>query len=219
MVGTSILAPKAASVVVDGTRDVNVVEFPPEDGMFAHADNDIQIARRPAVRSSFLCPVSYALAVARAGLDAHFQNSRRSPRCPLRGRWRSPRDFVAGSHGNADRNVELHAPAGLGNLPGAAAFRALARCFNESVSVTVAASVAAGNIQAHHAAANRGPEGNTHLVFEIAPWFGAVSVPAAPRPPPNMLEKISRKPPPPPLLRARPALSIKSEKSKPPKSK
>ena len=69
-------------------------------------------------------------------------------------------------------HVELHAPARLRNLPGAAAFRALARCFNESVSVTVAASVAVGDIQAHDATANRRPEGNAHLVFEIAPRFG-----------------------------------------------
>ena len=71
--------------------------------------------------------------------------------------------------------------------------------------MAIRANVLARNIQTHHAAANRGPERNVDLIFEIGAGLGPSSAARARlglrrRFDPKMSRKL---PPPPPLLRPR----------------
>src|SRR5882724_420035 len=70
------------------------------------------------------------------------------------------------------RHVELHASAGLRHLPFAAALRAGACGFDKTVAVTLQAGIPPGNIQAHHAAPDGGPEGYVDLVLKIGAGLG-----------------------------------------------
>jgi len=54
-----------------------------------------------------------------------------------------------------------------------------------TLSVASAANVLARNIEPHHAAANRRPERNVYLVFQVGACFGAGLGAAPPRPPPR----------------------------------
>src|ERR1051325_11351030 len=65
------------------------------------------------------------------------------------------------------RHVELHASAGLGNLPTASTLRAFARGLDMSRAMAVAAGVASRNVETHDAAADRCPERHVDLIFEI----------------------------------------------------
>src|ERR1039458_8260003 len=106
--------------------------------------------------------------------------------------------------------------------------------------MAIRADVLARNVEPHHAAANGRPERHVHLVFKVGARFGSSlrrrctapaaedsredvleSTTAAPPPPPpqKFPKKMPLNPPPPPLRRPRPALSARSEKSNPPKSK
>ena len=69
------------------------------------------------------------------------------------------------------RHVELHASAGLGDLAAASALRAFAGGLDVSLAVTVAAGVAARDVQAHDAAADRCPERYVDLILVIHKRF------------------------------------------------
>src|SRR5882724_5842011 len=80
------------------------------------------------------------------------------------------------------RHVELHAPAGLCDLAAASALRTFAGGLDVSLTVAVAAGVTTRDIQSHDAAANRRPERNVDLIFEIGAGLGTFfghSCPAA----------------------------------------
>ena len=82
------------------------------------------------------------------------------------------RQILARSVASRTLHVELHPSAGLRDLARPIALRTFARSFQETLPVTIRANVLAGNIQPHHAAADRGPEGNVDLIFEIAAGLG-----------------------------------------------
>ena len=69
-------------------------------------------------------------------------------------------------------NIELHPPAGLRDLAFAAALRAGSSRFDKALAVALQAGITASNIQPHHAAANRRPEGHVDLVFEVGAGLG-----------------------------------------------
>ena len=74
MVGTSILAPSAASTARHRYCDVDVVAFAPKQGMLADADDHIQIAHPAAVQPGIAFPRNAdALPVAGARLDADLE--------------------------------------------------------------------------------------------------------------------------------------------------
>src|SRR6266550_2797445 len=70
-------------------------------------------------------------------------------------------------------HVELHASTGLLDCPLAFALRTYARRLDVAIPVTIAADIAAGEVQAHDASADRRPERYVHLVFEICPRLRA----------------------------------------------
>src|SRR5207247_6643311 len=70
-------------------------------------------------------------------------------------------------------HVALHASTGLLDCPLAFALRTYARRLDVAIPVTIAADIAAGEVQAHDASADRRPERYVHLVFEICPRLRA----------------------------------------------
>ena len=52
--------------------------------------------------------------------------------------------------------------------------RTLSRSFDKAIAVAVPADIAPGDIQLHHSAADRGPEGHVDLVLKIAARFRAL---------------------------------------------
>ena len=70
-------------------------------------------------------------------------------------------------------HIEFHAPAGLLDRALAFALRAHPGLLDDTVAVAVAANILPRDVQTHDAAANRRPEGNIDLVFEVAPGFRA----------------------------------------------
>src|SRR5215472_5587281 len=73
-------------------------------------------------------------------------------------------------------DIELHSAAGLSDLSCAIAFRTLARSFQRTLPVALRANVLSGDIEAHDAAADRRPEGNVHLVFEVGAGLRALGL-------------------------------------------
>src|ERR1044071_5804352 len=69
-------------------------------------------------------------------------------------------------------HVELHASAGLLDGSLALALRADSRLFDHSVAVAIRANVLTRDAQAHHAAADRRPERDVDLIFEITARLG-----------------------------------------------
>src|SRR5580692_10900996 len=119
---------------------------------------------------------------------------------------RADRNILARPLASRARHVELHAPAGLRDLPGSIAFGALAWRFDVTLSVTIRARILPRNVELHHAAADRCPERHIDLILQIAASFGS-RLRRRSASPPKIPEKMSRNPPPPPVRRLRPALS------------
>src|SRR5579871_1218511 len=104
-----------------------------------------------------------ALAVAGTGLDANFERlSFRNRAVTVAGR--ASRQVFSGSVTARTLDVELHTPAGLRNLAGTVALRTLAGSFESALAMALGADVLTGDVEAHHATADRRPEGDVYLV-------------------------------------------------------
>ena len=126
-----------------------------------------------------------ALPIARSGLDADFERlGVRNRAFAVTGRTR--RQILAGAVAARTLDVELHASAGLGDLPGAIALGTFAGSLERSLTVALRADILPRDVEAHDAAADRRPEGNVDLIFEIGAGLGAFFGRSAPRPPPKM---------------------------------
>jgi len=111
------------------------------------------------------------LAVAGSSFDPNFQ------RLGVRNRaftmtCRARSQILAGSMTARALHVELHAAARLRDLSGAIAFGTLAWGFERTLTTALRANILARDVQAHHTAADRRPEWNVDLIFEIRPGFG-----------------------------------------------
>src|SRR5260370_28227168 len=80
---------------------------------------------------------------------------------------RAGRNVLSGSVAARTGHVELHASSGLLDRTLALALRTHARRLNVAVAVAIATNILPRDVQFHHAAANRRPEGNVDLIFEI----------------------------------------------------
>src|SRR5262249_42218360 len=149
-------------------RSVDIVAVAPKHRMLAGADNDIEVARLTAVRPGVtLSRDANALTVPRTRLHPHFERLRvlhDSFAVADRTRGLGLARAIAGR----TRHVELHAPAGLRNMSFAAARGASPRRAHYTVASAVAASIEVLDVDLHHRAANRVPETDVDLVFEIA---------------------------------------------------
>src|ERR1700677_2263596 len=142
-------------------------------GMGVDADDHVEIAGRAAARSGVaFAGQSNALAVARACLDANFQRLGAADCAFTVAGWAGG-DVFACAFAVGTLHVELHAAAGLRDLSGAVALGAFSRRFDVPLPVASWADILTGDIEAHHAAANRCPERHVYLIFEIAARFGA----------------------------------------------
>src|SRR5215469_2127029 len=141
--------------------------------MISGADDGIEIAGGAAMgtRVAFAGDAN-ALSVASAGLDADFERLGMRDRAVTVAGW-AGREIFAGAVAAWALDVELHASTGLRDLAGAVALGAFARGFERALSVALRADILARDVEAHDAAANRRPEWNVYLIFEIGARFGA----------------------------------------------
>ena len=140
-----------------------------------------KIASRAAVRPGVaFAGQPNALAIARSRLDAHFQRFGAAHRAFAVADG-AGRNILARAVAARTRHVELHASAGLRDLSGAVALRAFSRRFDVTLPVAIRTNVVPGDVQPHHAAADRRPERNIDLIFEIGARLWSTSSAAAPR--------------------------------------
>src|ERR1035441_7038332 len=196
--------------------------------MLLGSNDHIKVARRAAVSPGIpFARNANALSVARACLGAHFERlGFRVGAFAMAGR--TGRQIFARTVASRALHVELHPSTGLRDLPRPVALRTFPRSFQEALPVTIRANIVARDIQAHHPAADRGPERHVDLVFQIGPGFGTFlrrrcSAPSAEdssedvaeatlpgAPPESSLQKCrgsySPPPPPPPVPSSAPAL-------------
>src|SRR2546427_1284883 len=151
----------------DRDCDVDVITLAMEHGMVTGADNDIEVSGWAAVQPGIaLTRNSNALSIAGACLDSHFKGLGALD-CPFAMADRAGGNVFSGAVAARASHVELHASTGLFDRPLALTLRTYARGFDIAISVTIAADIAAGEIQPHDASADRRPERHVHLVFEV----------------------------------------------------
>ena len=138
------------------------------------SNDDVEIAGRAAVGTGVaFAGETDALTVAGSGLDANFE------RLGLRHRafavaGGAGRQILAGTMAAGTLDVELHPSAGLRDLSGAVAFGTLSGSLEKALTVAIRADIVARDVQAHHAAADRRPERNVDLIFQIGSGLRAL---------------------------------------------
>src|SRR5262249_18035943 len=139
--------------------------------MLANANDDVQISRWSAIGSGVSLPCqTNALAVAGSRLDANFQ--RLGPAYnSLAQRDRTALPLFSCSSALRAGAVELHAAGRLGTLSAAATTWTRTRFADKSLAATVRAGLLAGDIQAHHRAADGVPETDVNLVLKVGARF------------------------------------------------
>src|SRR5947199_785478 len=151
----------------DRDYDVDVIALAMEHGMVTGTDNDVEVSGWTAVQPGIaFTRNSNALSVAGAGLDSHFKGLGALD-CPFAMADRAGGNVLSGAVAARASHVELHASTGLFDRPLALTLRTYARGFDIAISVTIAADIAAGEIQPHDASADRRPERHVYLVFEV----------------------------------------------------
>src|SRR5262249_13702615 len=142
-------------------------------GMVFRSDDDVQITRRATVRAGVaLASDANALAIPRTGLDADFERLSAADHA-FSVANRAGRDVLARASAARTGHVELHAIGALLDGAFALALRADAWLLDHAVAVAIGAGVLARNVEPHHTAPNRCPEGHVDLIFEIAAGLGA----------------------------------------------
>src|ERR1035438_2972842 len=185
--------------------------------MLLGSNDHIKVARRAAVSPGIpFARNANALSVARACLGAHFERlGFRDGAFAMAGR--TGRQIFSRTVAARARQVDLPPSTGRRDLPRPVALRTFPRSFQEALPVTIRANIVARDIQAHHPAADRGPERHVDLVFQIGPGFGtflrrrcsapsaedssedvaeATATAAAPPPPPPPPDPPPPRPPP-----------------------
>src|SRR4051812_4964333 len=129
---------------------------------------DVQIAGRTSMRPRIaLARNTNTLAIASARLDANFERLGASDHAfPMTDRAR--RHILAATMAARASHIELHPVGALLDCALTFALRTHARLLNHAIAVAIRAHVLARDIQAHDSAANRRPERNIDLIFEIA---------------------------------------------------
>ncbi len=156
----------------DWNRQRDVVAVAVEDWVVAGADDRVEISGDSAMCSSIaFTGQANALAVARACLDANFE------RFGLRDRaftvaGRAGRQILSGAVAAGALHVELHASAGLRDLARTVALRTFAGSFESTLAVALRADILARDVETHDAAADRRPERDVDLIFEIGAGLG-----------------------------------------------
>src|SRR5437870_11437753 len=144
-----------------------------EHGMVTGTDNDVEVSGWAAVQPGIaFTRNSNALSIAGAGLDSHFKRLGALD-CPFAMADRAGGNVFSGAVAAQASHVELHASTRLLDCPLAFGFLTYARRLTVASPVTIAADIAAGKVQPHDASADRGPERDVHLVFEICARLGA----------------------------------------------
>ena len=136
--------------------------------MLADADDDVEIARRSAMRPgiSFACDAD-TLAVTRAGLDAYFQwfgagYHSCAPAC------RTAFLRLSGTSAFRAGHIEFHAPGSLSRLAAATTIATGFRFSNQALAAAVRTGILARDVQPHDRTPDGIPETDVYLVFEIA---------------------------------------------------
>ena len=188
--------------------------------MLAHADNHVQIARCRRLASRH-CPCRRCVCAGRRGCRPLRgpPAALRAPLRPRRGRLGTGGCTLPRAAAARAGDVELHSAAGLRDVAAAVALRAGCGRAHHAAAVAVGAGIQARDVQAHHRAADRVPEADIDLVFQIraAFWSGFRGSAAAPSAAKDAGKNIARKPPAHRLTAHR--RRRRSEKSKPLKVK
>src|SRR5438552_14724505 len=144
-----------------------------EHGMVTGTDNDVEVSGWAPVQPGIaFAGDANALSIAGACLDSHFKGLGALD-CPFAMADRAGGNVLSGPVTARASHVELHPSTRLLDRPLAFALRTYARRLDVAIPVTIAADIAAGEVQAHDASADRRPERYVHLVFEICPRLRA----------------------------------------------
>src|ERR1019366_1297650 len=163
--------------------DVDVVAFALKQGVLADADDDVEVAdpASPQAGIAFARDAN-ALPVAGSALNADLQRIGALDAAFAVAR-RAGRNVLARPMASGTGDVELHPAARLLDRPLAMTLKTLPRRLDEAIAAAVPADIAPGDIELHHAAANRRPEGHVDLVLQIAArlraGLGCLATPAA----------------------------------------
>src|SRR6185437_554847 len=177
------LRPSAAIVCIDGRhfdlcaqrgfrnghrhRDMDIVAHAGEYRMRPDLDDQIQVARRAALRSR----VAFArkpdtLPIARAGLNAELQRLALGDGA-FAAAHRAGILHLAGPAAARALDVELHPSAHLRHLARAVALGALHAAPGDRPAMTGRARLLPLNLQPRHSATHRCPEVHVHLILEV----------------------------------------------------
>src|SRR5271165_5892262 len=140
--------------------------------MFAGADDNVQVARRRAHRAGIAASgQANALAIARAGLDAHLQRFRTFHAAfPMTG-WADGAVLAAAAAARTG-NVELHTAALLRDVSLAVALRTFAGLLDKALPATMSADLEARNVKLQLGALDRLPEADVDLIFQVGAGLG-----------------------------------------------
>src|SRR5581483_178671 len=158
----------------DWHGEMDVVAFAMKNRVLLRPNDHVKVAGRSGMRARIaLARNADSLSIASSSLDTDFDLLVALDRAfavtdGTRG------DVFACPMTTWTGDIEFHAPGGL--LDGALtlALRAFAGRFDETIAVAIRAGVLAGDVQANHAPANRCPERNSDLVFEIGSGLRAL---------------------------------------------
>src|ERR1700746_2233600 len=118
-----------------------------EYGMVTGADNDVEVSGWAAVQPGIAFPCnSNALSIAGACLDSHFKRFGALYR-PFAVADRAGGNVLPGAVTAWASHVELHSSTGLLDRPLTFTLRTYARRLDVTISVTIAADIAAGKVQ------------------------------------------------------------------------
>ena len=142
-------------------------------------DDDVEIARRRAVRSGVtLAGNANARTGLHAGGDAHVHGFRRA-HAAFAATGAADGAHLAGAAAARTWHVEAHLPALLGHLPRAFALRTGLRGTDGARSMTSVASIQAGDGQLLDRPAHRIPEADAHLIFEVGAGLNLLALRSA----------------------------------------
>src|SRR5712671_1051173 len=139
--------------------------------MLPGSDDHVKITGGPSLLPSIaLTGDSDTLPISRSCLDAHLERF-----CPRHRTLTVARGadghILPRSMAPRTLHVELHAATGLRDLAGPVALRTFTRRFQDPLPTAIGANILARDIEAHHPAPDRRPEGNVDLVLQVRARF------------------------------------------------
>jgi hypothetical protein len=149
-------------------RNIDVIALAPKQRMLANPDNHVKVSCAAAPQSGVaLAGDANALPIACSRLDPDLQRIGALDAAFAMAN-RASRNILPRPMASRTGHIKLHPPASLFDRPLAMTLRTHPWSLNKAIAMTISADIAPGNIQLHHAAADRRPERHIDLILKIA---------------------------------------------------